>query len=56
MSFNEYLIKAKLPDMGSMQRYQFEALRRIARNAYTAGRKEGTQQTRTRYEKSRRAP
>ena len=56
MSFNEYWMKAKLPDMGSLQRHQFEALRRIARSAYTAGRKEGTEYTRTRYEKSRRTP
>lgn len=56
MSFAEYWIKAKLPDMGSMQRHQFEALRRIAKNAYTAGRKAGTEQARTRYEKSRRTP
>lgn len=56
MTFNEYWIKAKLPDMGSMQRHQFEALRRIAQNAYNAGRKAGTAQTTTRYEKSRRTP
>lgn len=55
MSFNEYWMKAKLPDMGGMQRHHFEALRRIARNAYTAGRKAATEQAKSRYEKSRRA-
>lgn len=53
MSFNEYWMKVKLPELGNMQRYQFEALRRIAMNAYKAGRKAGSEHTRTRYEKSR---
>lgn len=39
MSFCKWWVGYKLPDVGSLRRDQFEALRRIAQAAYTAGKK-----------------
>ena len=40
MSFKEYWKQAKLPELGNLQGYQFEALRRVAQQAFNAGRTE----------------
>lgn len=38
MNFKDYWKQTKLPDVGNLQGYQFEALRRVAQQAFNAGR------------------
>lgn len=56
MTFNDFWFKAKAPDLESIRKYPFEAMRRIAMSAYKAGRKAGVEHTRKAYEKTRRTP
>lgn len=39
MSFPKYWQKAKLPDLGQLQMWQLNLIRKIALNAYAAGAK-----------------
>ena len=41
MSFPKYWQKAKLPDLGQLQMWQLNLIRKIALNAYNAGKKQG---------------
>lgn len=54
MTFNDFWFKAKAPDLESIRRYPFEAMRSIAMKAYKAGRKAGAEHARRAYEKTRR--
>lgn len=40
MSFTKYWVKAKLPDLGQLKMWQLTLIRRIASNAYAAGRRD----------------
>lgn len=54
MNFSEYWQKAKLPDFGKLNRDHYETLRKLARQAFNAGRKAGVDYVVGNHEKSRR--
>lgn len=56
MNFTEYWAKVKLPDFGNLHNVHYENLRKIARQAFNAGRKAGVNYVVANHEKSRRTP